>query len=345
MIFIKGDCHFKFSKLNFKNFPEARHLTKDDLVMICGDFGIGPWIGNDRENAYWLDWLEERPFTVAFCDGNHENFDVLDTYPVEMWNGGKVHFIREHVIHLMRGQYYTIEGKTFWVFGGAASHDITDGILEPDDPDFAGKRLELERRAQPELRPALYRINHRTWWAREMPSEEEYAEGVENLAARGNQVDFILTHAASSAMLKKLFGEDGDKEKNKLIAYFDAIESKADYSRWYFGHYHCDADLDEKHTILRDNIVRAGYGAADDMSRAGAFRVGQKVRFLPDLIWGSNKPKNEEGENAEIVGTIVVVDRMGGGVYLGSEPSADILGKNRHLYKHIPFSAIRTMEA
>ena len=81
------------------------------------------------------------------------------------------------------------------------------------------------------------------------------------------------------------------------------------------------------------------------MSRAGAFRVGQKVRFLPDLTWGSNKSKNEEGENEEIVGTIVVVDRMGGGSYLGSEPSADILGKNSHLYKHIPFSAIRTMEA
>ena len=335
MIFITGDCHFQFSKLNFKNFPESRHLSKEDLVIICGDFGIGPWIGNDKENAYWLNWLNERPFTVAFCDGNHENYDTLDAYPVEEWNGGKVHFIREHVIHLMRGQYYTIEGKTFWVFGGARSHDITDGILEPDDPDFRRKRLELEGRG------ALYRINHLTWWEREMPSEEEFAEGLANLAAHGNQVDYIISHAASSAVQKVLFGEYGDPEENELTEYFDRVETVAGYNHWYFGHYHADGDLDEKHSILYDNIIRAGAGALDDLGRAGAFQIGQKVRIRTDAVWGLNKLTDTD---KEIEGTVKVVDRMGGGFYFGSEPTADVLGKNHHLYKHIPFSALSKVE-
>ena len=36
----------------------------------------------------------------------------------------------------MRGQVYDIQGKTFFTMGGASSHDIQDGILEPDDPLF-----------------------------------------------------------------------------------------------------------------------------------------------------------------------------------------------------------------
>ncbi len=331
MIFLTGDCHFEFSKLNFKNFPESRHLTKEDLIIICGDFGIGPWGRNEKENAYWLNWLEERPFTVAFCDGNHENFDSLDTYPVDEWNGGKVHVIRKHVLHLMRGQYYTIEGKTFWVFGGARSHDITDGILDMDDPDFHKKHKELNDRQ------ALYRVNHLTWWEKEMPSEEEFATGMETLAAHGNQVDYIISHAASSAMQIKVLMGYGDPEENELTSYLDVIESTVHYNHWYFGHYHRDADLDDKHTILFDNIVRAGYGAEDDCGRAGAFKVGQKVRFHADTVWGPNKPRDAGGE---IEGTVVIVDRLGGGFYFGAEPTADILGTNRHLYKHIPFSAL-----
>ena len=53
-----------------------------------------------------MDWLEDRPFTTLFCEGNHENFDRLYSYPVEKWNGGNVHKIRPSVIHLMRGQVF-----------------------------------------------------------------------------------------------------------------------------------------------------------------------------------------------------------------------------------------------
>lgn len=263
MIYLTGDCHFRFSKLNVKNFPESKHLTKDDIVIICGDFGIGPWINNEKENRYWLDWLNKRNFTVAFCDGNHENFDTLDALPVDTWHGGKVHFIRPHVIHLMRGQYYEIGQNTFWVFGGARSHDITDGILKPDDPDFRKKRRELDDIG------GLYRIDHWTWWEREMPSKEEYEEGLRNLQAHGNQVDYIISHAISGKLQSKYLYEP---EQNELSTYFDRISETVDYRRWYFGHYHADMDVDEKHTLLYDNIVRVGAGAADD--RAVATETG-----------------------------------------------------------------------
>lgn len=34
--------------------------------------------------------LEKLPYTIAFLDGRHENFTLLDQYPVTEWNGGRV---------------------------------------------------------------------------------------------------------------------------------------------------------------------------------------------------------------------------------------------------------------
>ena len=73
---------------------------------------------------------------AQLVDGNHENFDRFNEFPVHHWHGGKIHYIRPHVIHLMRGQVFEIGGITFFTMGGASSHDIQDGILDPASPDF-----------------------------------------------------------------------------------------------------------------------------------------------------------------------------------------------------------------
>ena len=71
MIYATGDTHTEWMpRLSNKGFPEGKDLTKDDYVVILGDFGI--WDGSKGEQKR-LDWLEERPFTTLFVDGNHEN--------------------------------------------------------------------------------------------------------------------------------------------------------------------------------------------------------------------------------------------------------------------------------
>ena len=77
--------------------------------------------------------VNNKNFTTLFVDGNHENFERLYRYPVEEWHGGKIHKIRDSVIHLMRGETYDIDNKKFFVFGGAKSHDIRDGILNKEE--------------------------------------------------------------------------------------------------------------------------------------------------------------------------------------------------------------------
>ncbi|MFR4626183.1 MAG: metallophosphoesterase [Dorea formicigenerans] len=114
MIYITGDCHNNFERFNTRNFPEQKEMTKDDYVIICGDFG-GVWNkdGESKMETSALDWLDGKAFTTLFVDGNHENFDRLYAYPVEMWHGGKAHKIRPSVIHLMRGQIFELEEKRY----------------------------------------------------------------------------------------------------------------------------------------------------------------------------------------------------------------------------------------
>ena len=108
-------------------------------------------------------------------------------------NGGKVHELRPHVLHLMRGQVFEIDGKKIFTFGGASSHDITGGILETDDPNFKQKKKKLDKGYEP------YRINHLTWWEQELANAEEMEEGRNNLRAHDYTVDFIVTHCCSSS--------------------------------------------------------------------------------------------------------------------------------------------------
>lgn len=63
MVFVTGDCHSEFQKFSTSSFTEQKEMTKDDIVIICGDFGA-VWDCNGVSNAekYWLNWLDEKPF-------------------------------------------------------------------------------------------------------------------------------------------------------------------------------------------------------------------------------------------------------------------------------------------
>lgn len=245
MIYVTGDCHAKFDKFDTEAFPQQKDMTKDDFAMICGDFG-GVW-AKTPEQEHGLDWLEEKPFTTLFVDGNHENYDLLATYPVQDWHGGKVQFIRPSVIHLMRGQVYDIKGKTFFTMGGASSHDISGGILDPNDPNFE-KIYFLAR-----ITGQMVRVNHYSWWKEELPSEEEYETARKALDKVNWNIDYILTHCAPTSM-ETILGH-GKYQSDHLTDILDEVYQKAKFRHWYFGHYHKNTRLNEKMTLLYGDIV------------------------------------------------------------------------------------------
>ena len=222
-LFVTGDTHgdIDFHKLNTKNFPQGTQLTKQDYVIICGDFGA-VWDGA-KSDKYLQRWYNEKPWATLFIDGNHENHDLLDSFPISKWNGGKVHFITPSIIHLMRGQVYKIGNKTFFTMGGAESHD------------------------------KIYRKEGISWWSREMPSNDEYEEGLTNLNKVNNQVDYILSHCAPDQLQEQIAYW---YKQDKLTSYLEIIRQTIEFRWHYFGHYHIDKDfLNYKATCLYNNII------------------------------------------------------------------------------------------
>ncbi len=244
MIYITGDCHTKFQKFSMEIFPEQKEMKKEDFVIIAGDFG-GVWNyrGETSEERWWLDWLEKKPFTTLFVDGNHEAFPRLNAFPIKEFHGGKVHEIRPSILHLMRGEIFELQGKKLFAFGGAKSHDVKDGILEPDDKRI--KRWNKDWTKE-------FRVNHQTWWKEEMPSKEEMEYGLENLKKHGNKVDIIVSHCAPSS-IQKMIKDSYDTDE--LTEYFEQLKQQIAYHSWICGHYHIDKKVEEKHFVLYHQIV------------------------------------------------------------------------------------------
>ena len=226
MIFVTGDTHGTEDFYKLHVFAgEHPELTLDDFVIIAGDFG-GIW--SNQTLVSDLRFYTQLPFTVLFVDGNHENFDLINTFPQEIWKGGKVHRIRENILHLMRGQVFEIEGKTIFTFGGATSID------------------------------RAFRTEGRSWWPQEVPSFEELDEGLANLKRYGNEVDYIITHSCGERALTypRLRIAAGIKitcPESHLLSNFEDIVK---FRHWYFGHFHIDARLSDKYTVLYQEVVR-----------------------------------------------------------------------------------------
>ena len=214
-------------------------------MIIAGDHG-GVWAG-EQADGHHLNWLEDKPFTTLFVDGNHENFDLLNAYPEQEWHGGRVHVVRPHVLQLMRGQVFEIGGFTWFTMVGAASHDIQDSILDPAAPNFE-RRYWMLRRMN-----ARFRVLGRSWWPQEMPSEAEYAEAEANLERVGWCVDFILTHCAPTSIAQRL---NQHYQPDKPTNYLETIKERCQFSKWFCGHYHVNQVIEERFVIQWEQISR-----------------------------------------------------------------------------------------
>ena len=148
----------------------------------------------------------------------------------------------------MRGQVYLIDGKKVFSFGGASSQDIRDGILELEDPLYKEKKKELDREYR------SYRVNHLSWWERELPSAEEMKEGKMNLQEHNNEVDFMVTHccaASTQILINPTYGKP-----DYLAKYFEELRQMVKFKKWFFGHYHENRNITAEEILIYEQIIR-----------------------------------------------------------------------------------------
>lgn len=220
-IFITGDIHSNIDiyKLNSNNFPIGKELDKTDYVIICGDFGL-VW-NNSKEELYWRDWLNNKPWTTLFIDGNHDPLVMINKYPVIEKHNGKMHMISDSIYHLIRGEIYDIYGSGFACLGGAESID---------------KPL---------------RIEGISWWHDEQPEKEDYENLISNLRKRDYKVDYFISHSCPTD-IKSILGFTG--YQSYVERFLNDLSKDLKFKKWYFGHYHMDKIIYNYQCLYQDVV-------------------------------------------------------------------------------------------
>lgn len=218
LVYVTGDLHGDITRFEDPGF---RKLRPGDYLLVCGDFGF-IWDGSRTERAN-LRRLSRLPYTIAFVDGCHENFDLLEkNFRIVRWRGGRAHLISPNIFHMMRGEIFTIENHTFFSFGGGHSQDFE------------------------------YR-EHQNWWPRERPNRREIDHAIHNLNLYHAKVDYIITHEPP-ASLKDCLGVDM-QQRLEIHTFFEDIIKQCTYQKWFFGKCHMDRFIPMKFYAVFEEVL------------------------------------------------------------------------------------------
>ena len=219
--FLKGDIHGNLFEII--DFINRFNLGKNDNIIILGDCGIA-WRKDKKDLAQNIKLWNEcgNEVKLYFIDGNHENFNILNSLPIEN-NMGK---IADNIYHLRRGQVYEFENKKILVCGGADSID------------------------------KYRRIENFTWWKEEAISQET----IDNIPA--GHYDYVLTHCCPRSIFEKnriylstLQFLDENKINHSSEDMLEQLKNKITFDHWFFAHYHINRNLDEKFTCLFEDFM------------------------------------------------------------------------------------------
>ena len=224
MIFLTGDTHGNLGRLNLIL------SQKEDTIIILGDFGVlwnrtKLFEQNEKEQ---LAIAKSKGCNVCFIDGNHENFDRIERLGTIEKFGAEVGVVTDNVFHLRRGNIYTIEGKTFFVFGGGLFID------------------------------KAWRTPHISYWEQELPNFKEYKNGLDNLEKAEWKVDYVLTHEGPKTIADQLLRENHMTHKDPsydLPRYLEEVKEKTTFKHWFFAHYHIKLNTyRDKFTTMYEDI-------------------------------------------------------------------------------------------
>jgi hypothetical protein len=225
-LFITGDVHcpIDIPKLNSDLWEEGKKLTKEDYLIVTGDFGLF-WDASYQE-IWWRRWLELKPWTTLFVDGNHENFDMLEAYPISEMFGGKVSKLTQSIIWLKRGEVYNIGNRKIFTFGGAMSRDKQN------------------------------RVPGKSWWFQEIPNMKDVENAEKNLDKHNWEIDIVVSHTAPYYELRTFLPNDimVDYNIDPTTMMLQEFKDKLKFKEWFFGHLHIDK-TEGRFNCLYDDIV------------------------------------------------------------------------------------------
>lgn len=260
-LYITGDIHGKpQQRFSFKKNAGLRDLTNKDTMIVLGDFGLpfginAPW--DLKSDIHNIEWLNNRKWTTLAIAGNHDDRDAIEQMPIVKKWGGLVRQMTvngisfQNIFYVDSPQVLTIQGKKCLIIPGAESHDIDDGILDPEEPEFR-RRLKIMRDSD-----KMYRIKHWTWWENE--AVDIKTAKILLAQYKGEHFDLILTHDAP-ALMNQWYGRSGFREiSTEGQLFLEELRKTLDFDSWFHGHFHMNEQypFDERIMCLFNMIIKA----------------------------------------------------------------------------------------
>lgn len=222
-----GDTHSYFDELLDKLYCK-NYAPEKTAIIILGDSGLNFWRGRDR-GSYKMDeklqqTLEDSKYRWYILRGNHDQRPetIPETY---IWYDDEVDndvYVREgypNIRYLIDGNIYTFDGYRCLALGGAYSVD---------------KWVRLQRKTL---------TGWCGWWANEQLNQQEMDTIYEELAARREPIDFVLSHTCPKSWEPTdLFLNTVDQSgvDKTMEEWLDKVKDVVDWQFWMFGHYHAD---------------------------------------------------------------------------------------------------------
>ena len=199
------------------DFRKKMNLTEEDNIIILGDAGIC-WHYTKKDMYYYIkEWenYESVPM-LYFLDGNHENFDILNSLSIENNEG----IVSDHIHWLKRGTIKYFENKKCLFIGGAESIDNFN------------------------------RVEHLSWWPEESITDQDIS-----LIDIG-QYDYVFSHTCPISILNEYkfslcdLSLDQSKINHNSENKLEALKNYIDFNQWWFGHFHKNIKLNDQFRCL-----------------------------------------------------------------------------------------------
>lgn len=303
-IIVTGDIHGKAAK-RFAAMSE--YIDQDDVVVLCGDFGIPFGIANPHRDESWAEreraeagWLNSQGWLTVVPLGNHDDRCAVKDMPIRLNHGegitgyGRVLSFDgrtyDNIVLVDAPCLWKIGDKTCLMIPGASSHDVDPkegyGIIDPAECGSSDEELEAAAAAERERCKWRYgihtiRIKDWTWWEDEDVDIEELQDLIETHDLFNTHIDYIFSHEAPTQTLLDapcgFYGMWRDRHLGTTTAeqdYLCELYDKLDFDHWFTGHYHRD-------TTWTDNISTVYY----DIIVADEDRKGTVSDWKSDLVY------------------------------------------------------------
>ena len=216
-IYVIGDIHGDYTILDarFGDLVTSFNFEKKDVLFVAGDAGFVNSLENSESKANRIKHLNALPFIIIVVLGNHENYDVIESFPETSIFEGKCY--KEEgvdVYYAKNGQIFNIDGTKIFTFNGGLSVDKQH-------------RLELQEKH-----------NIKFWWEQEIKVEDFEPAMIKYFA---NRVDYVITHDVPQEIFTKLIPFIPRRFKDQtcpLQGFLQRLYIMKKHKHWYAGHYH-----------------------------------------------------------------------------------------------------------